>query len=440
MRRIDKYAGRQSDQTSAKRYGFNDWANEAFSFNGMPYRVFGETKADGPQIGQDGSSLITGVHYQHPVVSAAVYARALLISQINFKWRDRSTREMFGNAGLAPLEAPQDGMSLPQLLAMAENHWSYHGNAYFYRPDPNTIELLDPEKVAVVSEVDKTIGTSTPLEYLVFKKRAGMGDPVLTIPAARVAHSPALDLDPANKWFGRSWVSTLIREITQDFQATEYVDAFYKNGAAPSLLIGVPSDFDEDQVNQFAELARKEYGGTSNAHKMMIIGNGSDVHRLGSGINDLGLGESRGEFESRVAARSRVPAVVLGVPTAAVIGGSALNAGNYTTTRRTWHDTWLNPTVQALCATLERIVAPPNSNTQLWFDTTDVAFVQEDRLDEAAIMQSKAGAILSFINAGYDPATIIAAVDANKLSLLTHTGLASVQLQPLGAGTGDNNV
>jgi hypothetical protein len=55
-------------------------------------------------------------------------------------------------------------------------------------------------------------------------------------------------------------------------------------------------------------------------------------------------------------------------------------------------------------------------------------------------MQSKAGAILSFINAGYDPATIIAAVDANKLSLLTHTGLASVQLQPLGAGTGDKNV
>ena len=442
MRRIDKYAGKQGtpkqgSSDPSNRYGFNQWASESFGFDGHPYQVFGNTKVAGPQIGQDGSSLITGVHYQHPVVSAAVYARALLVSQIKFQWRDRSTRNMFGNAGLAPLEQPQAGMSLPQLLAMAENHWSYHGNAYFYRPDPNTIELLDPEKVAVVAERDRAQGTSTPLEYLVFKERAGMGEPVLTIPAGRVAHSPALDLDPANKWFGRSWVSTLIREITQDFQATQYVDAFYKNGAAPSLLIGVPSDFDEDQVNQFAELARKEYGGSKNAHKMMIIGNGSDVHKLGSNISDLGLGESRGEFESRVAARSRVPAVVLGVPTAAVIGGSALNAGNYTTTRRTWHDTWLNPTVQALCATLEHIIVPPNSNTQLWFDTQDVAFVQEDRTDEAAILQSKAGAMLSLINGGFKPDTIVAAVEANNLSLLAHSGLASVQLQPLGADTGD---
>jgi hypothetical protein len=164
----------------------------------------------------------------------------------------------------------------------------------------------------------------------------------------------------------------------------------------------------------------------------MIIGNGSDVHQLGSKLSDLGLKDLRAEFESRVAARSRVPAVILQVPTAAVTGGSSLNAGNYTTTRRTWHDTWWSPTVQALCACLSRIVPPP-ANSELWYDTRDVAFVQEDRTDEASILQQKASAVLSLVNAGYDPATIVDAVENNQLSLLKHTGLASVQLQPLGA-------
>ena len=433
MRRIDKL------RRPAERYSFNDWAGEAFSLAGVPYRVFGHgMNVEGPQFaGEDGTSLVQQIHLRHGVVAAAAFARASLMSSTRFQFRRFEDRGLFGSPELLPLERPQDGMTGAQLQTQAELQISYHGNAYFHRVDADTIELLPPEKVAVVRGGDNESNT-VPLEYLVFKDRAGVGEPERVISAGSVAHWASLDLHPTMKWFGVSWVSSLAREISQDFQTSQYIDAFYRNGAAPSILVGVPSEFDEEQVNQFAELARREYAGATNAHKMMIVGNGSDVHQLGSKLNDLGLKDLRSEFESRVAARSRVPAVILQVPTAAVTGGSSLNAGNYTTTRRTWHDTWWSPTVQALCACLQRIVPPP-PNSELWYDTRDVAFVQEDRTDEASIMQQKASAILSLVNAGYQPDSIVQAVDNNQLALLTHSGLASVQLQPLGETPSDDS-
>lgn len=433
MRRIDKLR-RQSE-----RYSFNDWAGEAFSLAGVPYRVFGHgMNVEGPQFaGEDGTTLVQQIHLRHGVVAAAAFARASLMSSTRFQFRRYADRSLFGSPELLPLEQPQDGMTGQQLQTQAELQISYHGNAYFHRVDADTIELLPPEKVAVVRGGENEANT-TPLEYLVFKDRAGVGEPERVISAGSVAHWASLDLHPTMKWFGVSWVSSLAREISQDFQTSNYIEAFYRNGAAPSILIGTPAEFDEEQVEQFAELARREYAGATNAHKMMIIGNGSDVHQLGSKLNDLGLKDLRSEFESRVAARSRVPAVILQVPTAAVTGGSSLNAGNYTTTRRTWHDTWWSPTVQALCACLSRIVPPP-ANSELWYDTRDVAFVQEDRTDEASIMQQKASAILSLVNAGYQPDSIVQAVDNNQLSSLTHSGLASVQLQPMGATPSDGS-
>ena len=61
----------------------------------------------------------------------------------------------------------------------------------------------------------------------------------------------------------------------------------------------------------------------------------------------------KGGFETRVAARSRVPAAVLGIREG--MQGSALNAGNYGATRRMWADGWFSPTVDGLCEAFERI-------------------------------------------------------------------------------------
>ena len=62
----------------------------------------------------------------------------------------------------------------------------------------------------------------------------------------------------------------------------------------------------------------------------------------------------------------------------------------------------------------------------------DVAFLQEDVADQADINSRKATAIRKLVDAGFDPATVVEAIDTNDLALLEHTGRLSVQLQDQG--------
>jgi hypothetical protein len=61
-----------------------------------------------------------------------------------------------------------------------------------------------------------------------------------------------------------------------------------------------------------------------------------------------------------------------------------------------------------------------------------VAFLQEDEKDAAAIQQVNAQSMKALIDAGFEAESVIAAVTADDLTLLKHTGLFSVQLQPPG--------
>jgi hypothetical protein len=64
-----------------------------------------------------------------------------------------------------------------------------------------------------------------------------------------------------------------------------------------------------------------------------------------------------------------------------------------------------------------------------------VAFFREDLADAANIQATQATTIKAYIDAGFDPASVIAAVEAEDRSLLRHSGLYSVQLQKPGADT-----
>ena len=74
--------------------------------------------------------------------------------------------------------------------------------------------------------------------------------------------------------------------------------------------------------------------------------------------------------------------------------------------------------------------------SELWYDPELVPFLQEDAQDAATISQTKAGAILTLINAGYTADAAVEAVDTGDIGKLTgqHTGLTSVQLQPPSTG------
>lgn len=179
----------------------------------------------------------------------------------------------------------------------------------------------------------------------------------------------------------------------------------------------------------WAEMFANRHEGAENAFRTLVIGGGADATVVGSNLNELSLRDTQGQDETRIASRSRVPAVVLGISEG--MQGSALNSGNYSQTRRLWADGWFTPIADDLCACLERIVPPP-ADSELSHDPSRIMFLQEDRKDEAEIMSANAAALRQLVDGGFDPASAVEAVTTNDPTKLVHTGKLSVQLQPPG--------
>ena len=116
------------------------------------------------------------------------------------------------------------------------------------------------------------------------------------------------------------------------------------------------------------------------------------------------------------------------------LSGSSLNAGNFNSARRLLTDGFLNPHTWALCDALTPLATPPSAGVTLAPDLSGVMFLQEDAADAAAILQVQMATIGSAVTSGYDPNDAVGKVVAGDLTGLKHTGLASVQLQPLGEG------
>ena len=93
----------------------------------------------------------------------------------------------------------------------------------------------------------------------------------------------------------------------------------------------------------------------------------------------------------------------------------------------------MRPNWRSASAALETIIPPPDG-ARLWYDTRDVAFLQEDQRDEAEIQSAHATTIRQLVDAGFDPAQVVTAVTSGDLASLTsaHSGLYSVQLQEAG--------
>ena len=151
---------------------------------------------------------------------------------------------------------------------------------------------------------------------------------------------------------------------------------------------------------------------------------------VGSSLQQMDFKSTQGAGETRIAAAARVPAVIAGISEG--LAGSSLNAGNFSSARRLFADSCLRPLWRNAAGSLETIVKPP-AGARLWYDDRDIAFLREDAKDAADIEQIKAVTIRQLVDGGFDPKSVVAAVQAQNMDLLAHTGKLSVQLQEPGA-------
>ena len=438
MRLLDALSGRTApNQGTEERFSLDDLAKMVYDGNNY---IVGPSGSKPDEVNGDLESRIAQVHNRHGVIAAAVATRALLLSQVRFKFRNVDG-SLYGNRDLLPLERP-GSMTRSEMLTQMAVDVSYTGTAIIARRGGRLFRL-HPDKVRFVLASDSAPRWSgdsvippfdTRVVGILFdagKSRTGEQSEIESFAVGEFAVW-APEPDPNYPWRGLSWISSVMREMLIDGQVTDHQGKFFEKAAVPGLVFMMDPSRTPDEIKQYQEVVDRKFAGVGNSYRNMFLGGATDVKVVGSAMNDLGLGELQGTFENRVAVRSRIPAVVLGTKEA--LSGSSLNAGNYSAARRMLADGWFSPTVDNLCAALEPIIKVPNDGSELSFDPSRVLFLQEDQADQASIQQTQAVAMRQLVEAGFDPTTVVDALMSGDMSKLTHTGNVSVQLQPPGSG------
>lgn len=402
--------------------------------------------------------LATAAYQANGPVFACMLVRQLVFSSIRFQWqqiRNGKPSELFGTADLAVLESPWTGGTTQDLLSRTLNDADLAGNAYWYKNtslarlganEPNSeLVRMRPDWVDIVLEPRHIRGGSTEvgggqlgwrkLGYVYTERGSNVYDDdseSVAFLADEVAHFHPIP-DPLAIFRGMSWLTPVLREIQADQSMTRHQRKFFDNGATPNLVIKHMQGATQDKVEKWVKEFGEKHTGVENAYKTLQLYPGADATVIGSNLQEIDFKSVRGGGETRVAAAAGVPPVIVGLSE----GLAAATYSNYGQARRRFADGTVHPLWQNMSGTMQQIVQHPRPNVRLWYDTCDVPFLREDEKDAAAIAAIKASTISSYITAGYKPDSVVAAVEANDLGLLEHSGLYSVQLQQPGSQSPD---
>lgn len=377
---------------------------------------------------------VTGAYQANGIVFAVMLARMSLFSEATLKFRSLRDKRLFGTPSLLPLERPWPGGTTGELLARMEQHASLGGQAMVVRDGPG-VKLLRPDWVRRVSALDGDEGFRTrrlvgylydPSGFAPMSDAGPWEDPVY-YPADEVACWAPVP-DPLNPWRGMSWLTPIVREINGDAAMTTHKQKFFDNAATPNLVIRYQKKLPDGYVKSFAEQFEARHSGVEQSWRTVILDEAADLTVVGSSFESMTFTDVQAAGETRIAAAGGVPPIVAGLRE----GLQAATYSNYGMAMRRFADITMRPNWRGACAALAQLIDVP-LDAQLWYDTVDIAALQEGEKEQAEAAQVNAATLSTLISAGYTPESATAAVISGDFSLLQHTGLVSVQLQPPGA-------
>lgn len=434
---------RQRGGSVEQRDGSMTLDDLGFLFGGMHYpyglnTTWTTSEVEQPAAGFDQYAMqLLGAN---PIVFSAVATRLAVFSQARLMWRRRRNGmvvDEFTDRRLAPLQRPWPGGTTSDLLSRMELHNSLAGNA-FVRESSGRLHMMRPDWTSIILgselEPDNPAWAEDAEVVAYWYQQGGTGRGRVYLPD-EVAHF-APQPDPKAMYRGMSWLTPVVREVQGDSAATEHKLKFFKNAATPNLLVTFDAQLSQEKVKAFKELMEDDHKGVANAYKTLYLGGGADATVIGKDLQQLEFAATQGKGETRIAMASGVHPVVLGASEG--LQGSSLNAGNYTAAKRSFSDIRLQHLWTNAVASLSTIVPPESDAVELWFDKSEIPFLQDDLKDTAEIQQKRAQAIRSLTEAGYEPGTVVQAVMTDDYSLLEHTGVFSVQLQPPGNQEGND--
>ncbi len=378
---------------------------------------------------------VQGLYKSNGVVFAVEGARLRLFQQARFIWRaigSRPTQRLFGNRDLALLENPWPNGNTQDLLARVIQDADMSGNAFFVRRPGPRLKRLRPDWVTIVlgspdgadpgmraGDIDAEV-----IGYGYQPGGPGSGRQPVALDVDDVVHFAPYP-DPLYSFRGMSWITPVLREIMGDSAATSHKLKFFENGATANMIVTLDPDLSVDDFNKWVDIFEGDHAGVLNAYKTIYLGGGADTKVVGADMHQMDFKTVQGAGETRIAAAGGVPPVVVGLSE----GLQAATYSNYGQARRSLADVTMHPLWMNVAGSFEKVVRVPR-DAELWYDFRGIPFLKEDQKDAIEIQKARASTHQILLNAGYTPESVIAAVEADDFSLLKHTGLYSVQLQP----------
>lgn len=430
------------ERSSPLSLAFDDWMSviSSFSFQGVNYTLPGATQED---IGGSYSGLARGGYKGNGVVFACIANRADLFSEARFAYRRlRGGRpgDLFGFGRDHPLFGELDLLRVPwesgttgDLLQRMLLHVDVAGNSYVVRR-AGRLTPLRPDWVTLIGGVpgdgEATIWhpDARVLGYAYQEGGPALGREPEFFLADEVAHF-APRPDPEARFRGMSWLTPIVRQVMADKAMDDHKLAFFENGATPNLAVTLNVD-NLEKYREWVKETRAGHEGVQNAYKTLFLAAGASAEVLGRDMEQLDFKVVQGAGETRIAAAAGVPPVIVGLSE----GLAAATYSNYAQARRRFADQTMRPLWRNVAGSLARIIRVP-SDAELWYDDRDIQALKEDQKDAAEIMQIEIASAVAGVNGGFTPESVVAAISGRDLTLLEHTNLLSVQLQPPGSQT-----
>ena len=439
---IERLVPKSQAGTSESRHVVDD---HVFNFNGHQYRTDYVAGSDPDEADGSFTELVKKVHLRSGIVPAAVAARASLVSQVRFRHEPHAksiTAVSKGQSSTRPLVA-LNAVGRMERHHRMEQDISYAGNAFVARGRNGELFRLLPSHCSYVLGSDmmpewkEDVAVSVPPDITVLAiiydpngpdTPKDMRQERIVFLKGEFAHWKP-EPHPLFSWTGLSWVASLTAEVALESQIVDHQQKFFERGTVPSLVF-LSEGLDDEELTAAGNRLNESYGGTSNAYRNLFLSNVTDVRDVSTDFSKIGFDQLHGNIEVAVAMRSRIPSAILG--TRDSLAGSSLNAGNFASARRLLTDGFISPHVWSLCEAMTPLAPPTSSGAVLAPDMSNVLMLQEDQLDQARIVQLQMSTIASGVTSGFNPEDVVEKVVAGDLTELEHTGLASVQLQPIG--------
>ncbi len=390
-------------------------------------------------LGAQPEALPTGtdfssIYKSNGIVFACMAIRQRVFSQITFRFaglNNGKVGNLFGGPEIDILSKPWPNGTTGDLATRMITDADSKG-AFFGVRNGEWIYRRDPTKMSVVLSGNPAEDEFVDVVGYVYRPNGKQGPSYSYLPSEVCHWTPTLDPD-AHFPKGISWITPILREVRSDNAATDARAKFFANGMTPNMVVKFPEGvMTQEQFDRFKAKMEAEYAGAAKFGKTLYLAPGADVEVVGKDFKEMDFAETQGRDETRIASAAGVPAVIVGLKES--LAGSSLNQGNYAAARRSFADGTMSDLYRGAAAALETLVPPPATKgpAKLWFDISQVPFFREDRGDAATIRSTQAATIKSLIDAGYEPDSVIKAMEAEDFNLLVHSGLYSVQLQAAG--------